>query len=132
MSDSEAKYKILLTDDDDFLTDMYEAKFAKSGIEVEVCKSGEALIDKLKSGANYDLILLDIIIPNLDGLETLKQIRNQKIGEGIPIIMLTNQSEGKDITTAKDLGVQGYIVKSATTPSELVEEVKKILQSYEK
>jgi DNA-binding response OmpR family regulator len=132
MSDSEAKYKILITDDDDFLTEMYVAKFAKGGIDVEVCKSGEALIDKLKSGATYDLILLDIIIPNLDGLETLRQVREEKLGEGIPVIMLTNQSEGKDITAAKDLGVQGYIVKSATTPSELVDEIKKILDSFKK
>lgn len=127
MSDPEIKHKIMIVDDDDFLVDMYATKFGHSGIFVEPCKSGEVLLEKLKSGAVADLILLDIIMPNISGLEVLKQMREQKLGENTPVIMLTNQNDEKDITEAKKLGVAGYIVKSAATPSEVVEEVIKTL-----
>jgi two-component system, chemotaxis family, chemotaxis protein CheY len=133
MSEEEIKkYNIIITDDDDFLVDMYVTKFNNSGISVEACKSGNALLEKLKGGAKADLILLDIVMPSMTGLETLKKIREEKLGEGIPIVMLTNQSDEKDISEAKNLGVSGYIVKSAATPSEVVSEVLKIIEDKQK
>lgn len=125
----ERKYKIILVDDDTFLVDMYATKFASSGIEVEACKSGNELLEKLKAGTIADLILLDIIMPELGGIEALQKMRQEKLGESIPVVMLTNQNDEKDIATTKALGVAGYIVKATATPSEVVEEVVKIIKN---
>lgn len=124
----EKKYKITIVDDDDFLVDMYATKFASVNVAAEGCKSGISLIEKLKGGYRSDLILLDIVMPGMDGIEVLRTIRKEKIGEGIPIVMLTNQNDEKNIADAKALGISGYIVKSAATPSEVVAEVLKILE----
>lgn len=129
MSETENQYKIIIVDDDDFLVNMYATKFGNSGVLVEVCKSGEALLEKLTTGAKAHLILLDIIMPNMSGIEVLKKMREQKLGEGIPVVMLTNQNDEKDIEETKKLGIAGYIVKAAATPSEVVDEVMKIIKT---
>lgn len=123
------KYKIIIVDDDDFLVDMYTAKFGLSGVTVDVFKSGKSFLEGLKAGAKADLLLLDIIMPNISGMEVLRELRKGKLAEGMPIVMLTNQNDEKDINEAKKLGIQGYIVKSAATPSEVVEEVMKIIKT---
>jgi CheY-like chemotaxis protein len=125
----EKKYKVILLDDDEFLVDMYSVKFDHAGALVESFKSGPALLEKLKGGLVGDLILLDIVMPGMDGLEVLREIRKNKLAESIPIVMLTNQNDEKDITTAKALGVSGYIVKSSATPTEVVEESLKIIKN---
>lgn len=125
----EKKYKIIIVDDDDFLVNMYVTKFAHSGIEVEAYNSGESLLVKLKTGPKVDLILLDIIMPGMTGMEILKKMREEKLGKDIPVVMLTNQSDEKDVSEAKKLGVVGYIVKSAATPSEVVEKVINIIKN---
>lgn len=125
----ENKYKVAIVDDDDFLVDMYVTKFRSSGIEVDSFKSGQALLDKLKEGYVSDAILLDIVMPGMTGIEVLREIRKQKLGNNIQIIMLTNQNEEKDLTEAKELGVNGYIVKSSITPSELIKEIGDIIKN---
>lgn len=127
MAEGEKQYKIILVDDDEFLTDMYATKFSSNGIAVEACKSGEAFLEKLKAGAKPDLILLDIIMPGLNGVETLRKMRQEKLCEGVPVVMLTNQNDEKDISETKKLDIAGYIVKSAATPSEVVEEIVNII-----
>ena len=129
MAEENKKYKIIIVDDDDFLVDMYTAKFATFGVEAEVCKSGVILLEKLRNGAKADLILLDIVMPGQDGISTLREIRKEKLGTGMHIVMLTNQNDEKNISEANILGVSGYIVKSAATPSELVTEVMKIINT---
>ncbi|MFA6270583.1 MAG: response regulator [Candidatus Paceibacterota bacterium] len=128
MTEPEKKYKIIIVDDDDFLINMYSTKFGNSGVLVDACKSGQALLEKLSAGAKADLILLDIIMPNLSGVETLKMMRKQKIGADIPVMVLTNQNDEKDIEETKKLGVVGYVVKAAATPTEVLEEVMKIIK----
>jgi len=129
MLETSNQHKIAIVDDDDFLVNMYAAKFSNSGIAADICKSGEALLEKLKAGTRFDLILLDIVMPNLSGVETLRKMREEKLGEGIPVIMLTNQNDEKNISETKKLGIACYIVKSAITPSEVIEEVKKIIKN---
>lgn len=124
----ENMYKIIIVDDDDFLTDMYATKFSHSGVSVDVYRSGEPFLEKLKAGIKVDLILLDIIMPSMTGIEILRKIREQKLAEGIPIVMLTNQNDEKDISETKKLGVACYIVKAVATPSEVVNEVLKIIK----
>lgn len=123
----EIKHKIIIVDDDDFLLDMYATKFSNSGVLVVPCKSGQAMLESLKTETGVKAILLDIVMPELNGIETLEEMRKQKLGEGIPVIMLTNQNEEDDIKRAEELGVNGYIVKSSATPSEVVEQVMKYI-----
>lgn len=128
MTEEQKEYKIAIVDDDDFLVDMYAVKFDKIGVKVETFKSGSALIEKLRGGLKVDLIFLDIVMPGMDGIEIAKEIRGKKLAEGTHIVMLTNQNDEKNIEDAKGLGISGYIVKSAATPSEVVEEAIKIIK----
>lgn len=128
MTEENKQAKVIIVDDDDFLVDMYATKFGNSGVSVEACKSGEVLLEKLTNGLKADLILLDIIMPNVDGIEILRKMREQKLAENIPVVMLTNQNDEKDISECKKLGISGYIVKSAATPSEVISETMKIIK----
>lgn len=120
-------HNIVMLDDDDFLVDMYATKFSSSGIKISAFKNGQQLLDYLKTVTELDLILLDIVVPGMNGIETLKQIRDQDLAKNIPVVMLTNQNDESDLEEAKKLNVSGYIVKSSATPSEVVAEVIKII-----
>jgi DNA-binding response OmpR family regulator len=96
---------------------------------VDTFKSGKPLLEKLRTGIKADLIILDIVLPEMDGIEILKEIRKNKLGEGIPIMMLTNQNDEKDISETQKLGIAGYIVKASATPSEVVDEAMKIIKN---
>lgn len=125
----EQKYKIIIVDDDDFLVGMYSSKFGGAGVNVEACKSGEIFLEKMRSGEKADLVLLDIVMPGMNGIEILRNMRKEKLADNIPVVMLTNQNDEKDISEGKALGVRGYIVKSAATPSEVVKEVMDIIKN---
>ena len=119
--------KILLIDDDRFLLDMYLLKFKKSGFEIDTSSSSANALDKLRAGQTYDVILLDIIMPGMDGLELLKIIRAEKLASSAAIIMLTNQAD--DFEKAKAFNVDSYIIKATMIPSEVV---SKVLEVYNK
>ncbi|HVT74861.1 MAG TPA: response regulator [Candidatus Paceibacterota bacterium] len=118
--------KVLIVDDDKFLLGMYSLKFANNGYDVDTAVGSQAAYDKLKAGFKPDIMLLDIVMPYMDGLELLKKVRDEKLAESSIVVMLTNQSQSSDIERAKELGVDGYIVKAATIPSEVLHEVEKI------
>ena len=122
--------KILLVDDDRFLLDMYLLKFKKSGLEIDTATNGTSALEKIKSGTDYDIVLMDIIMPGMDGLELLKTIRDQKILPNAVIIMLTNQADDEE--KAKTIGVDGYIIKATTIPSEVVDKVLTIYKTKKK
>lgn len=130
MDENKKGLKILLVDDDKFLLDMYLLKFKKSGLEIDTASNGVSALDKIKSGTDYDIVLMDIIMPGMDGLELLKNIREQKLLAKSTIIMLTNQAD--DEGKAKALGVDGYIIKATTIPSEVVEKVLSIYKDKKK
>lgn len=116
--------KILLVDDDRFLLDMYSLKFKKSGIEIDPVSSSLSALEKLRTGSLYDIIILDIIMPTMDGIDLLKTIRSEKLCPDAVVIMLTNQSD--DVEKAKSFVIDGYIIKATTIPSEVVEQVLSI------
>jgi two-component system alkaline phosphatase synthesis response regulator PhoP len=113
--------KILLVDDDRFLLDMYVLKFKKSGFNVDVASNGAVVLEKLREGEKYEIIILDIIMPTMDGLELLKTIREEKLAEGSVIVILSN--EGEKMHEAEKLGIDGYIIKAMSIPSEVVDAV---------
>jgi len=122
------KRKILIVDDDNFLLDMYALKFSQNNFEVYTAESGVHALEKLKSGLLPDLLLIDIIMPEMDGFETLAQINTQKLCPNCVKIILSNKSEQQDIDEGKRLGVAGYIVKANFTPAEVIDQVIKILE----
>lgn len=123
----ENKKKILIVDDDKFLLDMYSGKFQKEGIEVLTSSSSTDTLAKLRDGLNPDIILLDIIMPTMDGLELLEIIRKEKLAKDSVVVMLTNQADSED--QAEKLGMDGFIVKAMAIPSEVV---KTVLDIYNK
>ncbi len=120
--------KILLVDDDAFLRDMYAMKFGELGHTIDAADTGESAIAKL-TGGTYDVILMDMIMPGMNGIELLKQIKSAKIGGAPACIMLSNQSEEADIRASLDAGASGYIVKAKLIPSEVVAEVLRIVST---
>ncbi|HVU06666.1 MAG TPA: response regulator [Candidatus Paceibacterota bacterium] len=118
--------KVLIVDDDKFLLGMYSLKFSNNGYDVDTGVGSQAALDKLRGGFKPDIMLFDIVMPYMDGLELLKTVRDEKLAPESVVVMLTNQSQSSDIERAKELGVDGYIVKAATIPSEVLHEVEKI------
>ena len=121
--------KIFIVDDDKFLLGMYSLKFANNGYDVETTVGSVSALEKLRAGDKPDIILLDIVMPYMDGLELLKTIREENLIPDATVVMLTNQSQSSDIERAKDLKVDGYIIKASTIPSEVLSEVEKIYKA---
>lgn len=116
-------YRIYLVDDDRFLLDLYAVKFKNAGHEVTVFAGGEDLLASLrKGGAAPDAILLDLIMPGIDGFETLDAIRKENLAKGAKLIVLSNQGQDSDIEKAKSFAVDGYIIKASAIPSEVLAE----------
>ena len=117
--------KILLVEDDPFLIDIYTTKFRDSGFEIEVIKNGEGAFDKIKKICP-DIVLLDIILPQVSGWEILKELKNDAKLKNIKVVILSNLGQAEEIKKGNDLGADKYIVKAYYTPAEVVEEVRKI------
>lgn len=119
----ENKKKILIIDDDKFLLNMYSIKFDKNGFDVSIATGGADAIDMLKNGLKPDVMLMDLIMPVMDGFTMFEKIKKENLAPDAVCVMLTNQGLLSDINRAKEMGVHGYIVKATTIPSEVVEEV---------
>jgi len=126
------KKKILIIDDDKFLLNMYSMKFEKNGFDVKVAVGGVDAIEILKGDYKPDILLMDLIMPVMDGFSMYETIKKENLAPNALAIMLTNQGLVSDINRAKELGVHGYIVKATTIPSEVVDEVIEICQKNKK
>ena len=120
-------YKILIVDDDKFLLNMYSIKFQKEKFDVTVASDGQEALKKLQDGFVPDAIVLDIVMPVMDGLEFLEKMRGENLAKDATLLILSNQGQSSDIEKAKRLGIDGYIVKATTIPSEVVTEVLRML-----
>lgn len=119
-------YKVLIVDDDEFLLEMYALKFREEGFEVEIAKSGREAFEKAMS-VSVDAMLLDVVLPEIDGFSLLQKIRAEKKSNNALVIMLTNLSQKDDAERGMRLGADDYIIKAHYTPSEVVEKVRKLL-----
>ncbi len=127
---TESAYKILIVDDDKFLLNMYSVKFQKESFDVVTAGDGADAVAKLQAGFSPDVVVLDMVMPVMDGLEALEKIRQDKLASNAVILILSNQGQSTDIEKAKRLGIDGYIVKATTIPSEVVTEVKRMLGNH--
>jgi CheY-like chemotaxis protein len=121
--------KILLVEDDAILVEMYEAKFELEGHEIKVATNGEDALSTLND-FTPELILLDILMPKLNGFHVLKEIKKQPNLRQIPVILLTNLGEAEvdmNRELASALGVNDYLIKSHHTPDEVVAKAVKAL-----
>ena len=118
--------KIAIVDDDPMITDIYQKKFSDQGFDVIVAGSGEQILDTAKK-QKIDVILLDLLIPKVDGFEVIKTLRNGNYDQDIKIIVSSNLSDDENQKKAIKLGANGFVIKAQFTPSELVEEIKKII-----
>ncbi len=121
-------YKILIVDDDKFLLNMYSIKFKKEQFDVTTASNGLDALEHLRGGLVPDAIILDIVMPIMDGLESLQNIRKENLAKTSVIIILSNNGQSSDIEKAKELGINGYIVKATTIPAEVVSEVLRVLK----
>ena len=120
------KKKILLVEDDPFISEMYTTKFDRAGYDVETAMTGkEGLMKATEWGP--DIILLDILIPEMDGFEVLSQVKKNPATSKIPVMMLTNLGQKEDIEKGAALGAAAYVVKAHFTPQEVVDKVKTLL-----
>ena len=124
--DKNKKYKILLVDDDKFLVDIYSLKFKESGLEVEAVFGAQEALERIRENDNFDIIILDLIMPGMDGFGLLENIRKKKLAENSVLIVLSNQGQRSDIDCAEKFNVDGYIIKASTIPSEVLTKVLEI------
>ena len=122
------KKKILIVDDDGFLLDMYAFKFSQNNFEVHTALGAKEALGKLKEGLNPDVILMDIIMPEMDGFEMFEIINKEKLSENSIKIILSNKGQQEDIDRGMSLGASGYIIKVSSTPVEVIDSVMKILK----
>jgi len=119
---------ILLVEDDAFLANIYKTKFEMEGFNVVVAEHGEAGLETARTKAP-DLILLDILLPKMDGFTVLKKLKEDEKTAGIPVILLTNLGQKDDVDKGLELGAADYLIKAHFKPSETVAKVRKILDS---
>jgi CheY-like chemotaxis protein len=122
------KKKILLVDDDGFLLDMYAFKFSQHNFDVFTATNGKQALEKIKEGLSPEIMMIDIIMPELNGFETLEKIQEENLLPNTIKIILSNKNQTADIERGNALGVSGYIIKANTVPSEVVSQVNKILE----
>lgn len=121
--------KILIIEDDPLISRMYQKIFTFESFEVEVANDGEEGLNKARA-LKPTLILLDIMMPKMNGLEVLEKLKIDIETKAIPVIMLTNLAGQNDAETALSKGAVKYIIKSQYEPDQITSMVKEILAGY--
>ncbi|MFO0862777.1 MAG: response regulator [Candidatus Saccharibacteria bacterium] len=118
---------VLLVEDNDFIRNMYQLKLAKADFSVVEAVDGQMALDKIGEH-KPDLVLLDLMMPNVNGIDVLKSLKKQNLTPDLPVIVLTNVMDPQTIEQAKELGARDYIVKTDLTPSQVVEKLQPFLK----
>lgn len=120
--------KILLIEDEDFIRDLYARQLTKSGFQVKSAVDGQSGLNMLKSEL-FDLLLLDIMLPGMNGLQVLREFKTQNPNSKMITILLTNLGQEAVIKEGFELGAQAYLIKASYTPDQVVMEVQNALKS---
>lgn len=118
--------KILLVEDEDFIRDLYSRQLLKAGFQVKTAPDGQAGLNLLKA-EQFDLLLLDIMLPGMNGLQLLREFKTQNPNSPMITILLTNLGQEAVIKEGFELGAQAYLIKASYTPDQAVNEVKNAL-----
>jgi len=119
--------KIAIIEDDAVISQMYRMKFEADGFDVQLANNGKNGVELVKD-LSPDIILLDLQMPEMDGVEVLRIIRKNDWGKNIPVIILTNLGEEESPKEIRALGIHSYIVKANLTPRQVVQRVKDALK----
>lgn len=119
--------KILIIEDDNFLQGLEAKKLSKEGYEILASSNSQEAFKILEGADKVDMILLDLLLPEVDGFTILQKVRENKNLANLPVIVFSNLSEEKDIDRAKKLGISEFMVKSNFTLDELTEKVRSII-----
>ena len=119
--------KILIIEDDKFLRELISKKLLKEGYNVSEAFDGEEGIKKVKT-EQPDLILLDLILPGIDGFEVLSQMRADSNLTSIPVIILSNLGQKEDVEKGLKLGAVDYLIKAHFTPGEIIDKIRTVLK----
>lgn len=123
---AEAPINVLLVEDDEFLTDMYSAKLQIANFNVSTAANGKLGLEAMRK-SKPDIILLDILMPEMNGFEVLKEMKSDDALKNIPVLLLTNLGQRSDIDRGMELGADGYLIKVHFTPDEVIEKIKETL-----
>ena len=118
--------KILLIEDDPFLLSMYTTKFELENFQVEAAEDGEKGLE-LALETNPDIILLDILMPKMNGFEVLEKLKIDAKTKDVPVILLTNLNQKDEIERGMSLGADDYLIKAHFMPTEVVDKIKKVI-----
>ncbi|MSR89315.1 response regulator [Patescibacteria group bacterium] len=116
----------LLVEDNDFIRNMYNLKLSKSKIDVVEATDGAMALIKINEH-QPQVVLLDLMMPNVSGIEVLEELKKHNITPDLPVVVLTNIMDQATIDQAKSLGARDYIVKTDLTPSEVVDKIAPFL-----
>ncbi len=123
------KIKVLLVEDDVMIVKMYKRKFNKDDFELTTAFNGEEAMKKIKND-RPDIVLLDIMMPKMNGLEVLNKIKADPLLSGIPVVMLTNLGDrDEDVEKCRELGAFDYWIKANISLNDLSERIKKIIKT---
>lgn len=120
---AETRKKILVVEDDNLIREMYLDELTRAGFLVSVAASGEEGLKILQQN-QFDLALLDILLPGINGLEVLKQIKQNPQTQHLKVVLLTNLGQEATIKEGFKIGALGYLIKSAYNPDQIVQEIK--------
>lgn len=126
VASQESRKKVLLIEDDLPMVRMYTTRLEKENIEVVVAQDGQEGLQKTREWSP-DLVILDLMIPKIGGMEILEQLRSQAKTKNLPVIILSNLSQEQDIQRSQQLGVKEFLVKANYTPSQVVGKIKAYL-----
>jgi len=128
---AQTKLKILIIEDDTFLLNMYTTKFELENYDVATAADGA---EGLKKAGSFvpDIILLDILMPKMNGFEVLENLKKSDVTKDIPVILLTNLNQKDEVEKGLALGAKDYLIKAHFMPSEIVEKIKKLLSEQKK
>lgn len=126
--DDSGKPKILVVEDDSFLAGMYVTKLGLEGFSVDLAGDGKEGLKKAREW-KPDLILLDIILPVMDGFAMLEQLKSDEEIRAIPVVLLTNLGQKGDVERGLSLGAADYLIKAHFMPSEVIDKVKRLLRA---
>jgi DNA-binding response OmpR family regulator len=119
--------KILIVEDDKFLRELISQKILKEGYQAVEAINGEEGVSKAKE-EKPDLMLLDLILPGIDGFEVLRQVKESADTASIPVIILSNLGQKDDVERGMKLGAADYLIKAHFTPGEILAKIKSILK----
>ncbi len=121
---SKGAKKILLVEDEEIMLTLLQRKLAKEGYQISVARDGEEGLRLMKE-SKPNLVLLDIVMPKLDGFEVLEKMKGDKDLNKIPVIIISNSGQPVELDRAKALGVKDWLIKTEFDPNEVIEKVKK-------